>query len=281
MHDCGIFGNVDPMNPCIQPPNMFDEPMTRLYNQGIILGEDREKMSKSRGNVVDPDDLIASYGADVVRVYLMFAFRWDQGGPWNSRDIAGPSRFLRDVWNLITDPLPETEIDPGATAPDNLIRVLRRKVHQTVIKVTQDMETFSFNTSIAALMELKNIMQDFRDTPVVHTEAWREAERTLVLLMAPFTPHLSEELWQHLGGGYSVQQQAWPAADLEAAAEDAIELVVQINGKVRDKIIVPADVTEETAKARALANEKVQATLNGGSPSKVIYVPGRLVNIVL
>jgi leucyl-tRNA synthetase len=281
MHACGIFDSVEPMNPGLQPSSMFDEPMTRLYNQGIILGEDREKMSKSRGNVVDPDDLIASYGADVVRVYLMFAFRWDQGGPWNSRDIAGPSRFLRDVWGLITDPLPETELDPGATAPDNLIRVLRRKVHQTIIKVTQDMETFSFNTAIASLMELKNIMQDFRATPVAHTEAWREAERTLVLLLAPFTPHLAEELWEHLGGDYSVHQQAWPEADLDAAAEDAIELVVQINGKVRDKIVVPANVTEETAKARALANEKVQATLNGGMPRKVIYVPGRLVNIVL
>src|SRR5574341_509768 len=116
MRDCGVFAGVRPMRP-EQPASMFDEPMTRLYNQGIILGEDREKMSKSRGNVVDPDDLVAQYGADVVRVYLMFAFKWDQGGPWNSRDIAGPARFLRDIWNLIVEPLPEPEGDPAGTGP--------------------------------------------------------------------------------------------------------------------------------------------------------------------
>jgi len=281
MRDCGIFDNVKPMDTTNQPASIFSEPMTRLFNQGIILGEDGDKMSKSKGNVVDPDDLVAEYGADVVRTYLMFAFEWDQGGPWRKKDIKGPVRFLRDVWNLIVEPLPEPSGDPAGTAPEEAIRVLRRKVHQTIQKVTTDLENFSFNTAIAALMELKNTMQDFRNSPVAHTEAWNESVRSLVLMMAPFTPHIAEELWARTGNEYSVHQQAWPVADPKIAAADFIELVVQVNGKVRDKIVVPADVTEETAKAKALANEKVQAALNGGVPKQVIYVPGRLVNVVV
>jgi leucyl-tRNA synthetase len=129
MRDCGVFAGVRPMR-SEQPASMFNEPMTRLYNQGIILGEDREKMSKSRGNVVDPDDLVAQYGADVVSVYLMFAFKWDQGGPWTSRDIAGPARFLRDIWNLIVEPITEPEGDPAGTAPLAGMKLLRRRVHR-------------------------------------------------------------------------------------------------------------------------------------------------------
>jgi leucyl-tRNA synthetase len=158
---------------------------------------------------------------------------------------------------------------------------LRRKVHQSIIKVTRDLEGFSFNTAIAELMKLKNVMQDFRSTPVAHTEAWNEAIQSLLLMLAPFAPHIAEELWAQIGGPYSIHQQAWPIADVDIAADDVIELVVQVNGKVRDKIMVPADVTEDTAKAKALSNDKVQAALNGDAPQKVIYVPGRLVNIVV
>ncbi len=280
MRDCGIFAGVQPMNPAIQPPSMFDEPMTRLYNQGIILGEDGEKMSKSRGNVVDPDQLVAQHGADVVRAYIMFAFKWSQGGPWNSKDIAGVIRFLRDVWTLITEPLPQAQGIPAEAAEDAAIHTLRRRVHQTIIRVTDDLETFGFNTAIAALMELKNTLQDFRATPVAHTPAWNEAIRALLLMMAPFTPHIAEELWSRIGGEYSIHQQPWPVADPAVAAEEMIELVVQVNGRVRDKITVPADVTEEAAKAKALASEKVQAQLDGNPPRQIIYVPGRLVNIV-
>ncbi len=276
MRDCGIFAPVKPVNPEAQA-GMFDEPMTRLYNQGIILGEDREKMSKSRGNVVDPDDLVAQYGADTVRAYLMFAFKWDQGGPWDSKGIVGVVRFLNDVWTLVTEPLPPSD---GAPADERAVRALRRKVHQTILRVTEDIEQFSFNTALAALMELKNLMQDYRHTPVVHTEAWDEAVRTLLLLMAPFTPHIAEELWAHIGGPYSIHEQRWPEADPEVAAEEAITLVVQVNGKVRDRITVPADIDEESARAMALASRAVQNFLNGKVPQKVIYVPGKLINIV-
>lgn len=278
MRDCGVFHNVEPMDPVNQPESIFSEPMTRLYNQGIILGEDREKMSKSRGNVIDPDDLVEQYGADTVRAYLMFAFKWDQGGPWDSQGIIGVVRFLNDVWDLVTRAVND---DQPATAAEGMIRVLQRKVHQTIFRVTDSIEDFSFNTAIAALMELKNMMQDLRDTSVVHTAAWDEAIQTLLLLLAPFTPHISEELWARIGGSYSIHQQAWPVGDADIAAEDMITLVVQINGKVRERVTVPAGVDEETAKAQALSLEKVQAYLDNKEPRKVIYVPGKLVNIVV
>ncbi len=280
MRDCGILEPVKPMDPDRQPASLFSEPMTRLYNQGIILGEDREKMSKSRGNVVDPDDLVQKYGADVVRIYLMFAFKWDQGGPWNSKDIAGPSRFLRDVWALIVEPLADRPEDPAATAPEAAIRVLRRRVHQTIHRVTADLETFSFNTAIAALMELKNTLRDFRATPVAHTSAWEEAVKTLLLLLAPFAPHIAEELWARSGYPYSIHQQAWPTFDPAAAAEDLIELAVQVNGKLRDRVVVPAEAGEEAIREAALSSEKVRAALDGAAPRKVIIIPGQLVNVV-
>jgi leucyl-tRNA synthetase len=276
MRDCGIFEGVRPMNPDLQPPSMFDEPMTRLYNQGIILGEDREKMSKSRGNVVAPDELVRQYGADVVRGYLMFAFKWDQGGPWDSKGISGVVRFLNDVWALVTTPYQGED-----TPSESDVRALRRKVHQTIKRVTADMETFGFNTALAALMELKNTMQAYRSTSVAGSEAWKEAVRTLLLLLAPFTPHITEELWTRIGGPYSIHQQAWPVADESIAAEEMITLAVQVNGKVRDRLTVPADADEETIKAAALALEKIKAQLDGKTPRKVIVVQGRLVSIVI
>ncbi len=257
----------------------FDEPMKRLYNQGIILGEDGEKMSKSRGNVIAPDDLVQQYGADVVRGYLMFGFRWDQGGPWSSTGVLGIQRFLERVWGLVMD-------EPGAaTAPAPVdeaeIRALRRRQHQTIRKVTQDMERFSFNTMVAALMEYTNYLIKAKETPVVHIEAWDEAVKTLLLLMAPSFPHLSEELWAHVGGPYSIHQQAWPEWDQALAAEETITIVVQVNGKVRDRFDAGADIGEEEAKALALATPGAQKHMDGKKPLQVIYVPGRLVNIVV
>jgi len=239
---------------------------------------DIQRMSKTKGNVVDPDTLVAEYGADVVRAYLMFAFKWEQGGPWNSQDIKGIVRFTHDIWNLVTAPLPE---DTGEELDAQKVRALRRKVHQTIAKVSDDIESFSFNTAIAALFELKNVMQSMRNTQVIHTEAWDEAVRSLLLLLAPIMPHITEELWAAIGAEYSIHQQSWPEFDAEAAAEDNITLIIQVNGKVRDKIEVPADISEDAARERALASEKVASMLNGGKPKKVIYVPGRLVNVVI
>jgi len=250
------------------------EPMAQLRNQGMVLGEDSEKMSKSRGNVVAPDALVRSYGADTVRAYLMFFARWDQGAPWNSNGIDGTVRWLRRVWTLVTDPAEGT--GAGDTA---VIRSLRRKVHQTLRKVTHDFETFEFNTIVSGLMELLNEMLKAR--PLAYgTPAWNEAVDIYVRMLAPVAPHIAEELWEYLGKTYSVHTQAWPDVDEEAAAQEEITLVVQVNGKVRDRMIVPVDISEADAKQKALDSEAVQKHLSGREPRQVIYVPGRLVNVV-
>jgi leucyl-tRNA synthetase len=253
----------------------LNEPMKRLYNQGMVLGEDHEKMSKSRGNVVAPDELVETYGADTVRTYLMFFSRWDQGGPWDSQGIKGPRRFLEDVWTLIVEDVASPEPCEDGTR----WHALRRKTHQTIQRVTEDLEAFSFNTAIAAMMELRNAMREVKPA-LVGTAAWDEAATTLLLLLAPFAPHVTEELWTRMGKPYSIHRQLWPTWDPEVAAEETITLVVQINGKVRDRLEVPADIDEAEAKALALESEAVARHLGGREPRKVIYVPGRLVNVV-
>jgi leucyl-tRNA synthetase len=253
------------------------EPMAMLRNQGIILGEDSEKMSKSRGNVVAPDDLVERYGADAVRGYLMFGWRWDQGGPWDSKGIEGVVRFLGRVWDCVLEPGYKGNEQPD----DKAVRDLRRKVHQAIRKGTNDMETFSFNTYIANLMELNNALLKAKETPVYRAAAWNEALEALILLLAPACPHVAEELWTRLGRPYSVHVQAWPAWDEAAAAEETIALIVQVNGKVRDRIQVPASVDEETARSLALETEGAKRHIAGKPVAQVIVVPGRLVNIVV
>ena len=253
-----------------------NEPMVRLYNQGIILGKDREKMSKSRGNVIAPDELVQQYGADTVRGYLMFGFRWYLGGPWDSAGILGIQRFLERVWELVT-------VAPTATGEPTAaqLRELQRRQHQTVRKVSRDIEAFSFNTMLAALMEYNNYLTPAKSTPVVTHPAWEAAVRTLVLLMAPGFPHLMEELWEANGGDYSVHQQAWPTWDEELAAEERLTIVVQVNGRLRAKFEAAADIDEAEAKAQALACDGARKHLGDKQPLKVIYVPGKLVNIVV
>jgi leucyl-tRNA synthetase len=251
------------------------EPMIQLRNQGIILGEDSEKMSKSRGNVIAPDELVDRYGADTVRAYLMFFARWDLGGPWNSSGIEGSVRWIRRIWTLFTD-----TISPGNPTPETL-QVLRRKVHQTLRQVTHDFETFEFNTIISALMELLNEMYKAREQGAVGAPEWDEAQDIYLRMLAPVAPHVAEELWGILGKPYSVHTQDWPDVDEAAAAEQQITLVVQVNGKVRDRITVPADISEEKAKELALSSDAVGKYLEGKPPRKVILVPGKLVNIVV
>jgi leucyl-tRNA synthetase len=255
----------------------LDEPMTVLYNQGIILGEDGEKMSKSRGNVIAPDDLVERYGADTVRGYLMFGWRWDQGGPWDSQGIEGVVRFLNRVWDCVLEPRAASEVP----ADERAIRDLRRRVHQAIRKGTEDMETFSFNTYVANLMELNNAMLKAKETRVYGTEAWDEAVEALLLMLAPACPHITEELWVRSGRPYSIHQQAWPTWDEEAATEEMITLIVQVNGKVRDRVELPVDVDEETARSLALETEGAKRHTAGKQVVKVIVVPGRLVNIVV
>jgi leucyl-tRNA synthetase len=250
------------------------EPMMQLRNQGMVLGEDHEKMSKSRGNVIAPDELVAHYGADTVRAYLMFYARWDMGAPWSSTGIEGVYRWVRRVWTLFTDPIEQGNPDP------DVIRSLRRKLHQTLKQVTHDFEFFEFNTIVSGLMELLNEMYKAREKGAAGTTEWNEAVDIYLRMMAPVTPHISEELWAYIGKPYSIHQQSWPEIDLVAATDDLITLIVQINGKLRDRITVSADISEEDAKSTALESEVVKRFLNGNTPSKVIVVPRRLVNIV-
>jgi len=253
-----------------------NEPVMQLRNQGMVLAEDNSKMSKSRGNVVAPDVLVKKYGADTVRAYLMFFARWQQGAPWDSKGIEGTSRWIRRVWNLFTDPTPPKS-DPAFDG-----RELRRKVHQTLKRVTHDYENFEFNTVISSLMELLNEMYKVREAGAVGSPAWNEATEYYLKMMAPAAPHITEELWtNHLGKPYSIHQQMWPQVDEAAAKEDEIELPVQINGKVRDRITVPADAGDDEIKSAALASEVVQKHLEGNEPKKIIVAKGRLVSIVV
>ncbi|HEX4952854.1 MAG TPA: leucine--tRNA ligase [Thermoanaerobaculia bacterium] len=251
-----------------------DEPMICLRNQGMILGEDSEKMSKSRGNVIAPDALVDRYGTDTVRAHLMFLARWDQGGPWSSRGIEGTARWLRRVWVLFTSPSAATAGWDGGSD-------LRRSLHRTLIKVTRDFDEFQFNTIVAALMELLNEMTVAAGNGAAGSPEWREASSVYLRMLAPVAPHLAEELWHRSGQVRSVHREAWPAADHEAARSEEVVLVVQINGKVRDRITVPVDIDEAEAVSQALASKAVQRSLGGRSPQKVIFVPGRLISLVI
>jgi leucyl-tRNA synthetase len=258
----------------------FDEPMLQLRNQGIILGEDAEKMSKSRGNVVAPDALVAAHGADAVRAYLMFFARWDQGGPWSSSGIEGVSRWLQRVWSLAVGEAAGQAAKETAARGAEAERDLRRRVHQTIQRVTRDFEEFEFNTVISSLMELTNALVSARAAGLATTAVFAEGVEALLLMIAPVAPHLAEELWTSTGHPYSVHDQRWPEADAAAARAEEFTLVVQVNGKVRERITVPADIDEATARAVALGLDTVQRHLEDKTLRKVIYVPGRLINLV-
>jgi leucyl-tRNA synthetase len=369
MRDCGVFDETAQIAKerfGRGTANLFDEPMTRLYNQGMILGEPRdgdlivaagafegekfnaahvqvvgspetipvgrrdqiggevinrvettlhiktpdgreivvdtdgrttfdipgfgadaninqikhhlevEKMSKTQGNVVAPDELVEAYGADTVRAYLMFAFRWEQGGPWDSKGIQGAVRWVNEVWDLVTNGAPDGKPDPKAE------RNLRRRTHQMIKQVSDSMESFSFNTAVSALMTLRNELKTAARDANVSRAVWDETVETMLLLTAPFTPFIAEELWAKTGHPYSIHNQAWPVYDPEIAAEDVITLVVQVNGKVRDRIQVPADIAEEDAIRLALEAEGTQRHLDGKEPRKVIYVAQRgMVSVVV
>ncbi len=246
--------------------------MELTYHLGV------EKMSKSKFNVVEPGPLVDQYGADTVRAYLMFFARWEKGGPWDSRGIEGVARWLRRVWNLVHE---SAEAPRREDADPDKVRQLRYHVHSTLKKVTHDLENFDFNTAVAALMELMNALGNLKKD-LMGTAAWDEALDVYLRMLAPIAPHMAEELWTEvLGKPYSVHQQAWPEVDEEAARAPEFTLVIQVNGKVRARIQVPVDITEEEAKRLALEHPAVQRRLDGREPKRVIYVPGKLVNIVV
>jgi leucyl-tRNA synthetase len=252
------------------------EPFKRLFNQGAILGPDGFRMSKSRGNVVNPDDYVGTIGADAVRCYLMFIGPWDQGGPWSTSSIGGVTRFLNRVWVLATEPRPIRRVEADADVK------LRRALHQTIRDVTEDLEKFRFNTMLAKLMTLVNGM--FEARPSVSDEVWDEAIHSLLLLIAPSAPHLAEELWTDvLGQPYSVHRQPWPTWDEALAAEDEVKIAVTVNGKPRGELLIPAGMQHDEAGVTtlALALPRVDAVVKGLTVRRVIYRPGKVLNLVV
>ncbi len=256
----------------------YDEPFLRLFNQGVILGADHDKMSKSKGNVVNPDDFVGLLGADAVRCFLMFIGPWDQGGPWSDVGINGTARWLNRVWDIVARDA--SSLDSSATN-DDIVRDTNRLLHQTVRKCHNDLDKFKFNTAIASLMELTNHLNRVWADSSIDAKTWRECTKKLMLMLAPMAPHMTEELWEMNGHPYSIHQQEFPTWDDDLAAEDVITLVLQVNGKVRDKIEVPAGIEESEAQALALASTKIQGFVEGKSVVKSVYVPGRLVNVVV
>ncbi|MCU0483861.1 MAG: leucine--tRNA ligase, partial [Chloroflexi bacterium] len=269
------------------------EPFRRLFNQGQILGADGERMSKSRGNVQDPDELVARYGADTVRLFLMFMGPWDQGGPWSPTGIGGVARFLHRAWTVVLDPHGSEPGDPeagrlpagqDAAAAEHAIRAA---AHRTLRQVGDDYAAFHFNTMVARLMELTNLLHRYRGTEVAGGTAWDEATRLLLLMLAPAAPHVAEELWsrQLAARGEtwsSIHAERWPAADEAASAAETREVPIQVNGKLRDKVAVPVDMAPAEVEALVLARPKVVAALGGQAPLRVIHAGGgRLVNIVV
>jgi leucyl-tRNA synthetase len=268
------------------------EPFRRLFNQGQILGADGERMSKSRGNVQDPDELVARYGADTVRLFLMFMGPWDQGGPWSPTGIGGVHRFLNRAWTVVLDP---HGTEPGDAAAGRLptgesaaeaARVVRAAAHKTLKAVTAEYEEYRFNTMVAHLMELTNVLMRYRGTEVAGGAAWAEAVRLLLLMLAPAAPHVAEELWSRTqvkaGDPWrSVHQQRWPDWDETLTADEMIELPVQVNGKLRDRVLVARDLPAAEVERVVLARDKVRAALGGREPARIVHVAGRLVNIVV
>jgi leucyl-tRNA synthetase len=250
----------------------FGEPFLKLFNQGIIL-QDSQKMSKSKGNVVNPDEYGATLGVDTVRAYMMFIAPWDMGGNWDDSGIAGISRWLNRVWNLAEEGYNSTSAEG-----DN---DLARMTHQTIKKVTEDFDKIRLNTMVSALMELANYMGKAKDSGNVSNKAWKESIRTMLILLAPTAPHMSEERWSRAGYPYSVHNQPWPTWDESFITSDEFTLVVQVNGKVRDRLTIPVTVSEDDAKKMAMSMEKVKSFVEAKQVVKVIYVPGKLVNIVV
>ncbi len=260
-----------------------DEPFTRLLTQGMVL-KDGSKMSKSKGNTVDPQGLIERYGADTVRLFTMFAAPPEQSLEWADSGVEGAHRFLKRLWKLVYDHLDACKSSPAAldrAALNSAQKALRRKLHETLHKVSDDIgRRYTFNTAIAANMELINELAKFEDRSAQGLAVMREALNAVVLMLAPIVPHITQQLWQELGHDGVLAEQAWPVCDEAELLRDEIEMVVQVNGKLRSKIMIAVDASNEIIEAAARADEKIVQHLAGKTIRKVIVVPSRLVNIV-
>jgi leucyl-tRNA synthetase len=256
------------------------EPFQRLVNQGIILGEDNQKMSKSRGNIVNPDEVIDQHGADAFRCYEMFMGPLEQMKPWSTRGVEGVARFLARVWRLLM-----TENQAGEWVLShkikqaNATKAQQKLLHATIKKVTEDIESFSFNTAISQMMIFVNAFTNVEIIPL-------STMRAFLILLNPFAPHIASELWERLNAefgdaGGDITKQSWPAYDERLLVEDEVEIVIQVNGKLRDRIKMPLVATEEELKSAALSNPRIQERIADKTVRRVIVVPKKLVNIVV
>ncbi len=255
----------------------FDEPFIRLYHQGMILGADGQKMSKSRGNVEAPDEYVEKYGADTVRCYMMFIGPYDQGGSFKAENLEGVWRFLNRFWSLVNDTWSE-KVSKKETAESNAIERLR---HKTIKRVTEDLSNFRFNTALAALMECNNALIKQQNEPVAHSAAFRDTLETMMQLLAPMAPHITEELWHLTGHSSSIHLTDWPGYDEALTHDETFTLVVQVDGKVRERIEVPTGISEAEVRQLVLYNPRVASFIGDATVRNIIYVPGRLVNIVV
>jgi leucyl-tRNA synthetase len=258
------------------------EPFTNLLTQGMVL-KDGAKMSKNKGNTVDPQELINKYGADTVRLFMMFAAPPEQSLEWSDDGVQGSYRFLKRFWHAVVEHTaggPVAKLDT-ATLNDSQ-KELRRKTHQTIAKIGDDIgRRSSFNTAVAAAMELLNAINKFEDASDAGRAVEHEALEAVVLMLSPMTPHICHALWKELGHETALIDRRWPEFDEAALELDMIELVVQVNGKLRGRVAVPADASKDDIEKLAIADDNVQRFVDGQTIRKIIVVPGRLVNIVV
>lgn len=260
----------------------FDEPFTSLTHQGLILGPDGLKMSKSKGNTISPDDYIKEYGADVFRMYLMFGFAYTEGGAWSDDGIKSVNRFVEKIERII-DTAREaiSKGENNKTTMDKAEKELNYWRHNTIKSVTDDTDKLQFNTAIARMMEFINALSKYTQEKEMNLDFLKDVVSDYLRLLAPFAPHFSEEQWSLLGNSYSIFNEAWPKFDPKALVKDEVEIAIQVNGKIKNKIMVSSDLDEEGIKAAALADEKIIASTEGKTVVKVIVIKGRLVNIVV
>ena len=263
----------------------YDEPFSNLLTQGMVI-KDGAKMSRSLGNVVSPEEILEKYGADTARLFILFAAPPERELEWSDQGVEGSFRFLNRIWRIVANFMPQLEqkvTSYDAATLTEADKELRRILHSSIKKVTSDIETrFNFNTAISTMMELVNALYAYKDAKQEPNAGLvYEAIVDLIKMLSPFVPHITEELWRGaIDANTSVHDQAWPEYSEEAMKVDNVEIVLQVNGKVRGRLTVPAAATKEELEQIALADANVQAHIGGATVRKVICVPGRLVNIV-
>jgi leucyl-tRNA synthetase len=261
------------------------EPFTNMLTQGMVL-KDGAKMSKSKGNVVSPEEMVNAYGADTVRLFVLFAAPPERDLEWSEQGVEGCSRFLNRVWRLVTAEwgLQNVSSNKRKAEPKGINQTIRRLTHQTIKKVTEDTtQRFNFNTALSAIMELVNALYQYKEVSETDRdpEVASAALESVLLLLAPFAPHITEELWELTGHQESIHKQPWPIYDPALIVEDEVTIVVQINGRVKERMLVPANLSANQMQERVLAHPRVQQIIAGKEINKVIPVPGKLVNIVV